>query len=130
MPVLQYDSSMKTSRLEFIAVRRAQNSRRNARHWSLSRSDATNDFFSREAQAVQSPLDGRAAGRDLGSLLQSLRELLDRRVRHRRHNLRQQVGNSPMDWRLTATTFRQRINLLGLAIPRQDTIDRRVSDVE
>ena len=53
MPVLQKDSSMKTSRSAFTTVRNEQKLRRRARFSGVSRSTAMNDFFFARTRAWQ-----------------------------------------------------------------------------
>ena len=121
---------MKTSRFAFSVRSRAQNSRRKTRHWGVSRSDATNDFFSRKPEPMQRALDGRTAGRDPGFLSQRHGQLFYGGVRHRRHDRGQQRRDSPMDWRRLPATLRQWIHTFGLTVTRQHTIDGRVANVQ
>ena len=130
IPVLQYDSSRKTSRRCRIALTNMQKALRLSRCSGVSRSVAMKDFFSGVGETLEGAPDRRRARLHEPSSDQPLRDLIDRRIRLLTHQHAKDFKHLATERREVAAATRRWRDRAGLAMPAQHATYGRFADRE
>lgn len=121
---------MKTRLLRSALRMKLQNCARRTWCSGVSRSVATNEFFSREPEPSERALHARAARRCPRTSHQDLRQFSDGRVGHLMHDCDEELGKLAVDRRHVSAASRARFERARLAVQSKDPIHRCGADAE